>query len=144
MPLCLMIRSNGGDRNLGQNTINSDIMIIDDFQVLVDNNKASFTDEVYGLFTDSFRCFRAGIYRPAYLLAYQAMMQHFRFIILNGNKPKDYDDGKWKGLIKKLRNDKEFDEEVFKCVQRKNAPKATPPTIAILDMPNEIRQDFEF
>lgn len=46
-------------------------MIVDDFQKLLDSNKASFTDDELGLFLGSVRCFHAGIFRPAYILAYQ-------------------------------------------------------------------------
>lgn len=47
-------------------------MIIDDFKKLIDNNRDKFTDDEYGLFSDSIRCFHSGIYRPAYIMAYQA------------------------------------------------------------------------
>lgn len=118
--------------------------IAEDFRKLIETNKAAFTDEIYGLFNDSLRCFNAGIYRPAFLLAYQGLMQRFRYIVLNGKKPTAFDEGKWKGVISNLKNDKEFDDEVFKCIQRKNAPTATPPEVAILHMPDELRADFDF
>lgn len=119
-------------------------MIVDDFQELIDNNRQSFTDDVYGLFCDSIRCFRAAIYRPAYILAYQGVMQHFRYLLQNSPKPKLYDQGKWDGVQDRLKYDKTFDNEVFECTQHKNQPNATPPVVAELDMPDEIRMDFHY
>ena len=58
-------------------------MIVDDFQKLIENNEGSFTDDELGLFKDSVRCFHAGIFRPAYILAYQGMMIYFRRLNTN-------------------------------------------------------------
>ncbi|MCQ2077261.1 MAG: hypothetical protein MJZ20_09625 [Bacteroidaceae bacterium] len=119
-------------------------MIVDDFERMIENNKQSFTDDVYGLFFDSVKCFRASIYRPSYLLAYQGVMQHFRHLLQTSKKPDKYDEGKWKGVLTRLQNDKTFDEEVFDCTQHKNQPSSTPPVIAELDIPDPIREDFRF
>lgn len=53
-------------------------MIIDDFKKLVEDNKAMLNELTLGLFGDSIRCFDAGIYRQAYLLAYQGFTQYIR------------------------------------------------------------------
>lgn len=119
-------------------------MIVDDFERMIENNKQSFTDDVYGLFLDSVKCFRASIYRPSYLLAYQGVMQHLRHLLQTSKRPDKYDEGKWKGILSKLQNDKTFDDEVFDCTQHKNQPTCTPPTIAELDIPDSIREDFRF
>lgn len=119
-------------------------MIVDDFKLFAERNKELFSDDVLGLFTDSIRCFNAGIYRPAYIMTYQAMMLHFREIILSAKKPDGYDENLWKGVIQKTSNDKSWDEQVFTACKQKNEPTATPPKVAILDMPDEIRPDFDF
>lgn len=119
-------------------------MIADNFKQFIKTNKLSFNDDSFGLFSDSLRCFHSGIYRPALIMAYQGMMLHFRTLIQNAIKPSNYDDGKWKGVIKAVNNDRTWDEQVFSaCVQRSELT-AVPPKVAILDMPDEIRDDFTF
>lgn len=73
-------------------------MIVDDFQKFVENNKANFTEDEIGLFRDSVRCFHAGIFRPAYIMAYQSMMIYFRRLIQNANMPTGFDAVKWKKM----------------------------------------------
>lgn len=89
-------------------------MIVEDFQKFVENNRASFTDDEIGLFRDSVRCFHAGIFRPAYIMAYQSMMIYFRRLIQNEDMPAGFDAVKWKKMQVNLAKDKEWEEEV-KC-----------------------------
>lgn len=119
-------------------------MIVDDFQKLIDSNIKSVSDDVYGLFCDSIKCFRSSIYRPAYILAYQGVMQHFRYLLLHSPKPDLYNQKKWEGVQRKLKDDKTFDTEIFECTQHKSQPNANPPVVAELDMPDEIRLDFVY
>lgn len=44
-------------------------MIINNFKKLIEENKSMLNELTLGLFEDSIRCFDAGIYRQAYLLA---------------------------------------------------------------------------
>lgn len=119
-------------------------MIINNFKKLVEDNKVMLNEQTLGLFEDSISCFDAGIYRQAYLLAYQGFSHHVRNIVLNANMPKGYDQNKWKGVQAKLKNEKEFDEQVFTCIQQKNCPTGNPPIVAVLDMPDTLRDDFSF
>lgn len=119
-------------------------MIINVFKKLIEDNKAMLNEQSSGLFEDSIRCFDASIYRQAYLLAYQGFSQHIRNMVLNAKMPKGYDPNKWKGIQANLKNEKEFDEQVFKCIQQKNCPTGNPPIVAILDMPDTLRDDFSF
>ncbi len=119
-------------------------MIVDDFQRLVENNKASFTEDEIGLFHDSVRCFHAGIFRPAYIMAYQGMMLYFRRIIQNAKMPTGYDAGKWTGVQKRLAKDKEWEDEVNNSIRTQPDSKSTPPVIAILCMSDSLRKDFDY
>lgn len=119
-------------------------MIVDDFQKLIDNNKGTFSDDELGLFNDSVRCFHAGIFRPAYILAYQGMMIYFRRLIQSAKMPSGYDTGKWTGVQKRLANDKEWEEEVNNAFRTKPDPKATPPVIPVLCMSDSLRKDFDY
>lgn len=119
-------------------------MIIDDFKKLVEENKVMLNELTLGLFEDSIRCFDAGIYRQAYLFAYQGFMQYIRSVVRNAKMPNNYNPQNWNRVQEKLKNEKEFDEQVFKCIQQKNCPTGTPPVVAILDMPDTLRDDFIF
>ena len=44
-------------------------------------------EPVQNLFVDSLKCFKNEIIRPAYLLAYQGMLMHIKYVIINGTKP---------------------------------------------------------
>ena len=119
-------------------------MIINNFKKLIEENKSMLNELTLGLFEDSIRCFDAGIYRQAYLLAYQGFTQYIRNIVLDAKMPTGYDQNKWNGVQAKLKNEKEFDEQVFTCIQQKNCPTGTPPIVAILDIPDTLRDDFTF
>lgn len=119
-------------------------MIINNFKKLVEESKAMLNELTLGLFEDSIRCFDAGIYRQAYLLAYQGFTQYIRSIVRGAKMPTGYDLNKWNGVQAKLNNEKEFDEQVFTCIQQKNCPFGTPPVVAILDIPDTLRDDFTF
>lgn len=82
-----------------------------DFGDWIAENKQSLSDDVYGLFYDSYRCYKNDIDRPAYLLAYQGMMQHVRITVLQSlSKPTGFSDDEWeKGWLKSLRDDDKWD-----------------------------------
>lgn len=119
-------------------------MIVDDFQKQIENNASSFTDDEMGLFKDSIRCFHAAIYRPAYIMAYQAMMVYFRRLIQAAKMPKGFDAIKWKTMQLNLAKDKEWEEEVNNAIRKQANPKATPPEVPILVMTDALRKDFDF
>ncbi len=119
-------------------------MIVDDFQKLLENNKGSFNDDELGLFHDSVRCFHAGIFRPAYILAYQSMMIYFRRLIQDAKMPAGFDATKWKVMQLNLAKDKEWEEEVNNAIRKRSNPKASPPELAILCMADSLRNDFDF
>ena len=119
-------------------------MIVDDFKKLIENNSASFSDDELGLFKDSIRCFHASIYRPAYIMAYQAMMIYFRRLIQGAKMPTGYDATKWNVMQLNLAKDKDWEEEVNNAIRKQPKPKATPPEIPILVMTDALRKDFDF
>ena len=119
-------------------------MIVDDFQKQIENNASSFTDDEMGLFKDSIRCFHAAIYRPAYIMAYQAMMIYFRRLIQDAKMPTGFDATKWKTMQLNLVKDKEWEEEVNNAIRKQANPKATPPEVPILVMTDALRKDFDF
>ena len=64
-----------------------------DFGEWLAENKQVLNEDVFGLFYDSYRCFKNDIDRPAYLLAYQGLMQHVRVIVLTSiSKPAGFTD----------------------------------------------------
>lgn len=119
-------------------------MIREKFKRIIEDNNSMLTPIVRGLFEDSLRCFDAGIYRQAYILVYQGFIQYLRRVLLDAAKPTGYDQGKWNVMQAKLKNEKEFDEEVVDRIKQKTNEKVTPPQYAVLDIPDEVRRDFEF
>lgn len=119
-------------------------MIVDEFKKLIDNNMVCFTDDEMGLFRDSVRCFNAGIYRPAYIMAYQGLMIYFRQLVMNADMPKGFDTTKWKVMQRNLVKDMEWEEEVNNAIRKKANAKVTPPEIPILSMSDALRLDFDF
>ena len=82
-----------------------------DFGEWLEENKQSLSEDVYGLFYDSYRCFKNDIDRPAYLLAYQGMMQHVRITMLQSSKrPDGFAELEWEDKwLKPLRDDDKWD-----------------------------------
>lgn len=119
-------------------------MIVEDFQKFVENNRASFTDDEIGLFRDSVRCFHAGIFRPAYIMAYQSMMIYFRRLIQNEDMPAGFDAAKWNRMQANLAKDKEWEEEVNNAIRKKANAKAVPPEVPVLAMNDSLRLDFDY
>ncbi|WP_025078911.1 hypothetical protein [Prevotella fusca] len=56
-----------------------------DFKIWIDKHIGIFDENIHGLFIDSYKCFTNDIERPAYLLAYQGLMQYIRTLILNSS-----------------------------------------------------------
>ncbi|MCH5242702.1 MAG: hypothetical protein J1F67_09830 [Muribaculaceae bacterium] len=113
-----------------------------DFRIWIDENKCRLSYDVYGLFFDSYRCFINDIDRPAYLLAYQGLMQYIRENILNNSaRPNGITEGEWENkYLKLLRDDNKWDEIVFKCTQQKE--DVAQHKDAIMNLSNEVRDKF--
>lgn len=104
------------------------------------HKNAFSNDETVEMFKDAILCYHAGIVRPAYLLSYQAMMIHFRNLILMSNKPPLYDEGQWRGVLIKLRNEAQWEETVFTATQQKEDVSTSKH--AILSILNEVRPQY--
>lgn len=115
-----------------------------DFGEWITENEQLLSEDVFGLFFDSFRCFKNDIDRPAYLLAYQGMMQHVRETVLQSlNKPTGYLDAEWEAnWLNPLRNDGKWDELAFKCIQTKENTAAGKA--AVMNIRQEVREKFDF
>lgn len=115
-----------------------------DFGDWIADKKQSLNEDVYGLFYDSFRCFKNDIDRPAYLLAYQGMMQHVRVTVLQSlSKPAGYLDAEWEAnWLNPLRDDGKWDEIAYKCTQTKE--NAAVGKAAVMNLRQEVREKFDF
>lgn len=109
-----------------------------DFETWIIQHKDKFDEDVYGLFYDSVRCLKYDIDRPAYLLAYQGMMQYVKMVVLKSEViPTGFVAAGWeKDIRKPLMNPDKWDETAFKCVQQQ--------TPAIMCIPKEAREKFPF
>ena len=115
-----------------------------DFGEWLAENKQVLNEDVFGLFYDSYRCFKNDIDRPAYLLAYQGLMQHVRVIVLTSiSKPAGFTDAEWEnGWLDLLRDDDKWDKTAFKCTQTKEDIAAGKA--AVMNICKEAREKFEF
>lgn len=115
-----------------------------DFGDWIAENKNVIDENVYGLFYDSYRCYKNDIDRPAYLLAYQGMMQHVRVTVLTSpSKPQGFTDAEWEsGWLTQLRNDDKWDEVTFKCTQQLANDAAGKA--AVMNIRQEVREKFPF
>ena len=107
-------------------------------------NKQSLNEDVYGLFYDSYRCHKNDIDRPAYLLAYQGMMQFVRLTVLQSvNKPTGFADAEWENQwLCPLRDDDKWDGIAFKCTQQQE--NVTLGKAAVMNIRQEVREKFVF
>lgn len=112
-----------------------------DFESWFLAHKNEFSNsETIGMFEDAILCYHADIVRPAYLLSYQAMMIHFRYLILSAKKPPLYDEERWRGVLNSLRSETKWDEMTFTATQQKEDTSTSK--YAILSIPDDIRPQF--
>ena len=94
-----------------------------DWYVTIDaaKNGQVVYEDVYGLFYDSYRCHKNDIDRPAYLLAYQGMMQFVRLTVLQSvNKPTGFADAEWENQwLCPLRDDDKWDGIAFNVLNNR-------------------------
>lgn len=108
------------------------------FKDWINSNKNCFAENVYQLFRDSEKCFCNELYRPAYLLAYQGMLLHFREVMIKGKKPNNIVEDQWTAYLRKLKltDDARIDDKMFEFLkQDQDANK-------VFIMPNNIREQF--
>ena len=115
-----------------------------DFGEWISENKVSLDADVYGLFNDSYRCYKNDIDRPAYLLAYQGMMQHVRVTVLTSpSRPAGFLEAEWENQwLHPLRGDDKWDDVAFKCTQQLANDAAGKA--AVMNIRQEVREKFPF
>ena len=113
-----------------------------DFGDWINKHKENFSDDVYGLFYDSLRCFKNDIDRPSYLLAYQGMVAYIRNLILvSPCPPTGITDIDWKtNYLRDINCDDKCDEKLKICIQQGTKGSGTK----VLSMPKEAREKFDF
>ena len=117
------------------------------FEVWLVANEKQLDQVAVRLFSDSIKCFKHDIDRPAYLLAYQGLMRHLRSVILTGKRPKGFMEGEWDNYLAGLRHDHLWDENTYDRVVQKPKNDKIDPTKnrpAILSMSDEVRKKFSF
>lgn len=111
-----------------------------DFVGWLSGNRRQICDEAYGLFTDSVKCTRAEIYRPAYLLAYQGLMVLIREAVRRGKAPKGFTAEEWKKKVSDVSRDSGWDEAVYQIVRQEGKDGKAAP----LFIPSDVRRQFEY
>lgn len=121
--------------------------VMQDFEKWLNTNEETLDTVAFQLFTDSLRCFKADIDRPAYLLAYQGMMRQLKMVILRGKRPDGFPEQQWIDYLKGLNHDHSWDENTYdrivqKAIDNKQDPSKNRP--AVLCMTDEVRNKFPF
>lgn len=110
------------------------------FESWLTQHRGRVGDVACSLFTDSVRCVKADIVRPAYLLAYQGLMLLVRKAILAGSAPAGFTPAEWETKQRGVRNENRWDETVYDLIQQTpHGAKAAP-----LYMPDDVRKQFAF
>lgn len=115
---------------------------MESFEKWLKKNETNLCDDAVGLFMDAIRCYKNNINRPAYLLAYQGMLLTLRNKILAGEMPFGFVEIEWQRICKDISNDGTWDEKTFDRVVQQ--AKADGSKSAILNMPEEIREQFNY
>lgn len=115
---------------------------MESFEKWLKRNEPNLCDDAVGLFRDSIRCYKNNINRPAYLLAYQGMLLTLRNKILAGKMPLGFVEIEWQRICKEISNDGTWDEKTFARVIQQ--AKADGSKSAILNMPEEVREQFNY
>lgn len=112
------------------------------FEDWIERNKHNLCEEANALFSDSLKCLKNNIDRPAFLLAYQGMMVSIRYVLQKGAAPQGFTEGEWTKKITDITNEDIWDSAVFNIVKQEadaNKGKAAP-----LHMPKGIRTQFDY
>lgn len=115
---------------------------MESFEKWLKRNETNLCDDAVGLFMDAIRCYKNNINRPAYLLAYQGMLLTLRNKILAGKMPLGFVEIEWQKICKDISNDGTWDEKTFDRVVQQ--AKADGSKSAILNMPEEVREQFNY
>lgn len=111
---------------------------MENFEDWLYSHKKDFKEDVYGLFSDSLKCYKMDIDRPAYLLAYLGMMLYLRGAIMRGKKPDAFEEKEWQSILRDIQNDNNWESETMDRVKQCNKGKI------VLCMPEEVRKKFEY
>lgn len=110
--------------------------MIQTFEIWLKQNESLLYPDAIGLFKDSLKCFKNDIDRPSYLLAYQGMMVQIRETIKHSKMPENFPLQEWKDLLKKLKDQNDWDNANYTAVVRLKLP-------LILVIPDNVRKEFE-
>ncbi|MBE3650754.1 hypothetical protein [Paenibacillus polymyxa] len=108
------------------------------------------SEEAQMLFDDAIKCYRIGVYRPAFLMSYLGFMKALRDRLLKSPKPHLINDNEWPKIINDLKNDKLWEEKVITCIEEKEKEKRTedgekiPPVSKVFLVSNEIIEDMPY
>ena len=116
-----------------------------EFEYWLSNNRDFLHEDAFGLFSDSIRCLKNDIVRPAFLLAYQGVMVTIREAVKIGVPPVGYNECEWTHLISGVSKDNQWDEELFNII-KKQPLKRDGKLIkgAPLNIDDGIRYQFDY
>lgn len=112
--------------------------------------RQDISEEAQMLFDDAIKCYRIGVYRPAFLMSYLGFMKALRDRLLKSPKPHLVHEKEWPKILNDLKDDKLWEEKVFTCIEEKEKEKKTedgekiPPVSKVFLVSNEIIDDMPY
>lgn len=99
------------------------------------------------LFDESIMCYRVGAYRAAFIMSYLGFFKLLKDRLLMSETPellKD-DESVWVGIIKRLKDDKKWEEAVIQSIQMKtDGDEKTEPQSKVFLITNDIIEEIPF
>lgn len=115
------------------------------FQKWLSANETHLPALTVSLFKDSLKCFYNELERPAYLLAYQGVMNFIRDILMRSDAPLGYTEAEWQAKLKPTQNDDTWDVAVFELIKKGPTHSGNGLTKAApLNIPDSLRSQFDF
>ncbi|MDT8980003.1 hypothetical protein RQP50_27615 [Paenibacillus sp. chi10] len=110
--------------------------------------RQDISEEAKMLFDDAVKCYRIGVYRPAFLMSYLGFMKALRDRLLKSPKPHLIHENHWPKVLNDLKDEKLWEERVFTCIEEKEKEKKgpngekPPPVSKVFLVSNDIIEDM--
>ncbi len=118
---------------------------MDNFETWTHNSEKLLSPTTYALFMDSLKCYKAEVFRAAYLLAYQGMMWQLREKFKQGKHSNEFSEKEWTAKLESLDLNKPWDFNMFDIISQKarieNGKMIKPPC---LKMSDDVRAKFDY
>lgn len=85
-----------------------------------------FSKKVSVLFDEAVICYKNQAYRASLLYSYLGFLTIIKGVMLKAKKPSYFEDGEWDVRLRNIRNDRIWEEEIFKSLMKKGDKPVFP------------------